>query len=333
MIVKIRGITVYIQGIRPCFVPKGAFFMIHPRLFLLLAVFVATAAVAFGCGQPNDAGAAEEGKLSAVTSFYTLYDFARKIGGEHANVTNLIPSGVEPHDWTPKIRDMTRMSQADLLIYNGAGFEGWIGDVLDSLPDRARRVTLEASDGIDLIRTGTGRQTVDPHTWVSPRSAIVMARNIRDGFVKADPANRSDYEANFQKLAGRLEQLDEEYKQALAPANLTAQEIVVTHRSFGYLCRDYGLEQISMMGYSPDAEPTAQDLRKISAFIKQHQVKAVFYEELVSDRLAKMLANDLNVELLVLNPLEGLTTEEADSGQDYVSVMQSNLQSLLKALQ
>src|SRR5690554_4783093 len=85
-------------------------------------------ALTVGCSGTNDFTI--EGKVNVVTTFYPLYDFTKKIGGEHVNVINLVPVGVEPHDWAPKPKDMVNITKADVFIYNGAGLEGWVDDFL-----------------------------------------------------------------------------------------------------------------------------------------------------------------------------------------------------------
>lgn len=292
-----------------------------------------------------------QGKINVVASFYPLYDFTRKIGGDHVNVINLVPAGVEPHDWSPKSRDITNMTQADMFVYVGAGFEGWVNDFLDSLKPEAKVTAVEASKGLKLIAAadevepGAGARQdshhehgdhdhdsgLDPHVWLSPVNAKIMAQTIKDNLVRLDPAHQADYEANFNKFAEQLDLLNDKYKNALSP--LAKKEIVVTHNSFGYLCKEYGLTQKPIMGLSPDAEPTSKDLQQINAFIREHNVKYIFFEELVSDKLAKTLAKDANIETLVLNPIEGLTDEQLNAGQDYLSIMEGNLKNLLKALQ
>lgn len=278
-----------------------------------------------------------EGKTNVVTSFYPLYDFAVKIGGDHASVVNLVPAGVEPHDWAPKSRDVSRINKSQLFIYQGAGFEPWVPDFLTSMPKDAAVRVVETSKGLDLLKAAeeAGNKSeggeFDPHAWLSPARAKKMAETIKDAYVQADPANKADYEANFKKLAGQFDDLDNEFRTQLA--RTSKKEIVVSHQAFAYLCRDYGLTQKAIMGLSPDAEPTAQDLKQIGDFVKANQVKYIFFEELVSDKLAKTLARDAKVDTLVLNPLEGLTDKQLKSGEDYFTVMHSNLQNLLKALQ
>ncbi|MFC4808363.1 metal ABC transporter substrate-binding protein [Paenibacillus sp. GCM10023250] len=295
----------------------------------LLAFFTA------GCGSAGQ-GKLVEGKLNVVTSFYPLYFLAQSIGGADANVVNLIPAGVEPHDWTPKSRDLDTASKAQLFLYNGAGLEGWVDDFLQGLPGDSKLVTVEASQGIALLpgnpedgETDSGR--ADPHTWVSPKSMLIMAKTVADQFVQVDPAHQAAYEANYEVLNGKLEALDREYATQLSAVK--KKDIVTSHRAFGYLARDYGLRQVAIMGLSPDAEPKARDLLRISKFVKANGIKTIFFEELVSDEIAKTLAREAKVSTMVLNPLEGLTPKQASKGDDYFSLMRANLQNLVQALQ
>jgi zinc transport system substrate-binding protein len=279
--------------------------------------------VAAGCSQPADLQL-QEGKVNVMTTIYPLYDFAAKIGGEHANVMNVVPAGVEPHDWTPKSRDMVNMSKAEVFVHNGVDLEGWVPDFLQSLKSDSKLIVMEASRNAELIDR-------DPHVWLSPKQSKVYAANIKDALIQADPAHQKEYEANYSTLIHKLDTLDRMYTEALSKT--TRKEIVVSHEAFAYLCRDYGLTQKAIMGLAAEAEPTARDIKEISDFIKEHQVKYIYFEELISDKLAKTLANDLRIDAMVLNPLEGLTENELRQGNDYFSVMESNLQNLLKGLQ
>jgi zinc transport system substrate-binding protein len=283
-----------------------------------------------------------KGKVNVVTTLYPLYYFAQQIGGDDAHVVNLVPAGVEPHDWTPKSRDLKIASEAQIFLYNGAGLEGWTGDFLKGLDSRNSRLIVTASEGIPLIQGnplanndqgahGKNALDVDPHTWVSPKSAIRMTENIRDAYIKADPAHREGYETRYNALQERLMALDGRFSTELA--GFKGRDIVVSHQAFGYLCRDYGLKQTALMGLSPDAEPRSQDIVNVIKFIKTHQIRAIFFEELVSNRLADTVANETNVQTLVLNPVEGLTPKQEQAGENYFSLMERNLQNLKKALQ
>lgn len=319
------------------------------KLMFTIALMSLGASLVAGCGNNASKPALIDGKINVVTSFYPLYDFTKKIGGEHVNAINLVPAGVEPHDWSPKSRDMKNMTKAELFVYQGAGFEGWVNDYLKSLNNDSNVKVVEASQGVELLKAAEEDEheheneneaghkekhdelQYDPHAWLSPVNAKKMSENIRDGLITVDPAHKADYEKNFDALAAQLTDLDKRYKQGLSA--IKKKEIAVSHQAFAYLCHDYGLTQMPIMGLSPDSEPTAKDLQAMNAFIKEHDVKYIFFEELVSDKLAKTLAKDANIETMVLNPLEGLTEEQIKAGEDYISVMDHNLKNLLKALQ
>lgn len=304
--------------------------MVRIKKILLIALLAVMAMLIVGCGSSSKATLVE-GKVNVVTSFYPLYEFTKEIGGEYVNAINLVPAGVEPHDWSPKSRDIKNMTQAQVFVYQGAGFEGWVKDFLGSLSADSTLKVVEASQGANLIKTAENKEEFDPHAWLSPLNAVKMANNIKDALISADPAHKEAYERNYASYAAKLNDLDARYKKELGQTS--KKEIAVSHQAFAYLCRDYGLTQLAIMGLSPDAEPTAQDLKKMNEYIKEHQLKYIFFEELVSDKLAKTLANDAKVDTMVLNPLEGLTEEQAKAGETYISVMDKNLKNLVIALQ
>ncbi|WP_411735159.1 metal ABC transporter substrate-binding protein [Paenibacillus sp. M2] len=321
--------------------------------FLILTLLVLSA-----CGQDSSNSAKiVEGKVNVVTTFYPVYAFTTAIGGEDANVINLLPTGVEPHDWTPKSQDIVNTSKAQLFFYNGAGLEGWVPNFLKSLNSDTQVKSVAVSEGVKLLTAegddghGHGEEHedehadehtdeatsedvadhhIDPHTWVSPKSAMIMAENIKNSLVETDPDHKAGYEQRYEELRTKLETLDQRFTDELA--NVPNNEIVVSHQAFGYLARDYGLTQHAIMGLSPDAEPTGQDIVKLAKLVKDEGIKYIFFEELVSDKLAKTLASEAGVETMVLNPVEGLTKEQATNGDDYFTLMEKNLQNLLIAL-
>ncbi|KTD86997.1 metal ABC transporter solute-binding protein, Zn/Mn family [Paenibacillus etheri] len=320
-------------------------------ILALVLVFTLTA-----CG-PKSSGSIVEGKVNVVTTFYPIYEFTREIGGDDINAINLLPVGVEPHDWTPRSQDIVNTSKAQLFLYNGAGLEGWVPNFLKGLDSSSKVEAVEVSKGIDLIMTdeddghdhgGSSEEDhheddadhnshsgdslhTDPHTWVSPKSAIIMARNIKDSLLSVDPEHKDGYEERYNKLAERLQALDSKFEQELT--KLPNHEIVVSHQAFSYLARDYGLDQHAIMGLSPDAEPRGQDLVNLAKLVKDEGIKYIFFEELVSDKLAKTLAAEAGVSTMVLNPVEGLTAEQEKNGDNYFTLMEKNLQNLIMALQ
>lgn len=329
------------------------------RLFMTVALCSIMMLIVSACG--SNSGSSSQGKISedkfnVVTSFYPIYEFTKAIGGDDVNVINLLPTGVEPHDWTPRSQDIVNTSKAGLFLYNGAGLEAWVPNFLKGLDKDSNVKAVEVSAGIHLIDSeeeehthegeehddhaheneqheddGHNHGSIDPHTWVSPKSALVMAENIKNSLVEADPEHKTGYEERYGELKQQLEDLDTKFTEQLS--NVSQKEIVVSHQAFGYLARDYGLTQHSIMGLSPDAEPTGQDIVKLAKLVKEEGIRYIFFEELVSDKLAKTLASEAGVETMVLNPVEGLTKEQLENGDNYFTLMEKNLQNLITALQ
>ena len=283
-------------------------------------------------------------RLAVVASFYPLHEFARRVGGDRVEVTALVPAGVEPHDWEPSPQDVTRLGRAGVFVYNGAGLEPWVGKLLDAarapslvVVDATRTIALRAADlpGHDDRgrRSGAGRQgpAPDPHVWLDPVLAQAQVEAIRAGLAKAEPASATAFEANARAFSEELAALHREFEQGLAAC--ARRDVVTSHAAFGYLATRYGLTVVPIMGLAPEAEPSPAELAHIVRFARQRQVRAVFFETLVSPRLAETLAREIGARTLVLNPLEGLTPEEVAAGKSYPSVMRENLQSLRAGLE
>lgn len=467
------------------------------------------------------------GKLNIVASFYPMYDFAKRIAGDYADVTCLVPAGTEPHDWEPSSKDMKTIQEADFLIYNGAGMEHWVKDVLDGLGSDTKLVSVETSKGVNLLsleedddhdhdhakevktfedsevkdrslsdwsgewqsayplakdgsldkafkekaedgkmsaeeykayyikgfETDISKITIkdnsityvydsgktvsaeykyvgffiqnwstgtkgamyrfeavdhnagapiyvefndhmiesahaehfhirmsnesfdaivdpenrwptfypanltpeqvseelashgksghshnhdhdhggtDPHVWLSPLNAKIQMKNICDALSEKDSEHKTEYAANLDKANADFDTLDSEFHKGLDP--LPNKTIVVSHQAFGYLCEAYGLTQMPIEGVEADAEPNAQEMKEITEFVKEHNVKVIFTEELVSPKVAQAIAEATGARVEELNPLEGLTDEELKAGEDYLSVMRDNLKALEGAL-
>ncbi|MEA5059275.1 MAG: metal ABC transporter substrate-binding protein [Candidatus Pelethousia sp.] len=323
------------------------------RILLLSLLVVLAVLTCMGCGNaqhsgiPNADGAQlQDGQISVYASFYPMYDFARKIGGEKVHVVNMVPEGSEPHDWEPTAADIAGLENARVFIYNGAGLEHWAEDVLASLQNQ-ELIAVETSAGITLMEghdhhhedgdaheedaREEGQAVYDPHVWLNPLNAKKQMEAIKNAFVQADPANRQVYEANYEKNAADLDKLDEEFKATLA--GLPKREIVVAHEAFGYLCDAYGLTQVGIEGLTPDSEPDPARMAEIIDFAKAHDVGVIFFEELVSPKVAETVAKAIGAQTAVLSPIEGLSDEQRLAGDDYFAVMRQNLTALKAALQ
>lgn len=311
------------------------------RLSALVCACTLSLSLLTGCGtQPADT-AAGDGRLRVLTSFYPMYDFACKIGGDCIDVTNMVPSGTEPHDWEPSTNDLKNLEKADVFIYNGADMEPWADDLLVSRSDTLR--VVEASENVEL-RTTDGEHEhahehegadhhhgdFDPHVWLDPENAKIEMEAIRDALCAADPENSTVFQSNYEKYAAELDALDAEFREKLAP--LPNRTIVVAHEAFGYLCDAYGLTQVGIEGLSPDSEPDPGRMAEVIDFVREHSISTIFFEELVSPKVAEAIASETGAQAKMLSPLDGLSDEQAAAGADYFSVMHDNLAALMEAL-
>lgn len=271
-----------------------------------------------GCGEAP----APTGKPLVVASVYPIYDFTRQVAGDRAQVLSLVPPGVEPHDWEPSPQDLARLGKARLFVYNGAGFEPWVDRV-------AREAAREGALAVKAVE-GLAPIDADPHLWLDPVLAQSMVENIRAALARADPPGGAAYAEHARAFSARLQTLHRAFETGLA--RCARRDLVVSHAAFRYLARRYRLSVVPVMGLAPEAEPSPAQLAAIVRFARERKVKYIFFETLVSPRLAETLAREVGAQTLVLNPIEGLTKEEAAAGKDYVALMEDNLRNLRTAL-
>lgn len=300
-----------------------------------VSMLALVAVLAAGCEQAPPPAAA---RPLVVATFYPLYEFSRQVAGDRMEVITLVPPGVEPHDWEPAPPDIARLRTARVLIFNGGGLEPWIDKLAADLEEA---VVIDTTDGFELKSPppaghthGHGKQDDhgrDPHVWLDPMLAQAQVEAIRGGLTRADPGGAEVYAQNARAYTERLSALHRAFEDGLRQC--ARRDIVVSHAAFGHLARRYDLRQVPVMGLTPEAEPSPADLARIVRFARQERVQYIFFETLVSPRLAETLAREIGARTLVLNPVEGLTKDEAAAGKSYVTLMEDNLQNLRTALE
>ena len=256
------------------------------------------------------------GKLQIYTSIYPIYDFTKKIGGEKITVYNMTKAGAEPHDFEITSKDMANLSKADLFIYNGGGMEHWVDSVKNALNIKY----VDSSSNIN------NQNNLDPHFWLSPKNAKIQMENIKNGLIEIDSENKNYYESNYNLYASRLDKFDNKIKNSLS--NIKNRNLVLTHPAFGHFCKEYSLTQIAIA--RDEADPKA--MAEIITFIKNNDIKAIFYEEFSSSKLVDSIAKETQIKILTLNPIESLSEKNIEAGEDYFSIMEKNLISLLDGL-
>jgi zinc transport system substrate-binding protein len=298
----------------------------------LTALLAGSALGLTACGSDDDG----TGRVQVVAAFYPLQYVAERVAGEHAEVTNLTQPGKEPHDLELAPNQVAALADADLVIYE-SDFQTAVDAAVDENRDGP---SVDASKVVDLATVAgehgdeeSGHDEhehgeFDPHFWQDPLKMVDLTKAVAAKLAKVDPDHAADYTANAAALTRDLQVLDGEFATGLTGCK--RDTVVVNHDAFEYLAR-YGLHLESIVGLSPDAEPTAHALAALHDLIKEDGITTVFSETLASKKSAEALAGDLDITTAVLDPLEGLTSEAEDNGGNYLTVMRQNLAALQKA--
>jgi zinc transport system substrate-binding protein len=271
--------------------------IILPCLILLVA-----------CGSRSGDGS----KTKVVAAFYPLAYAAEQIGGGSVSVENLTPAGAEPHDLEVSPQDVADLKSADLVLLLGHGFQRQV----ESAAGHGKNVLL-LLDTPDLDRHANN----DPHVWLDPLRYALLAQRI--GGALHRPAAAKEF-------VRRLRALDREYARGLA--HCARDEIVTSHEAFAYLAERYHVKQVAITGLTPEAEPSPQDLQRTIDTVRRTHATTVYFETLVSPRLAQTVASEAGARTAVLDPIEGISKTREKQGVNYFTVMRANLAALRKGL-
>jgi len=273
-------------------------------------------------------------KLTVAATFYPLAHFAEQVGGEHVQVINMTPNGIEPHDYEPTPQDLAELEEVDLFLYNGAGLDPWAETIAPNLAAKGI-TTLRATERIDLLEghdeheEEEQHEATDPHAWLDPTYALYIVGQIRDELVAIDPENAATYNGNAATYVSTLQLLEKHYREDLA--DCTLREIIVSHDAYRYMATRYDFATHAIAGLSPDEEPSAQRIAELADLAKEKGIDTIFFEELVSPDLAQTIADEVGAQTNVLHTIEGLTPGQS-AGATYMSLMYENLESLKLAM-
>jgi zinc transport system substrate-binding protein len=305
-----------------------------------IAILIPLAMIATAqTGRPAQQDREEQKKMTVIASFYPLYEFASKVAGGRAEVSSLVPAGIEPHDWEPTAEDISRGRSADVLVINGAGFERWANDM-------KAKVIANTSEGIEFdhreekemgddehVHEGGGVVVgVNPHIWLDPVLAKHQIDKIRNVMARSDPANADYYNQNAGRFSAELDSLDAFIRSELADCDKS--DFIAFHDAFIYFSERYGLRQHSIHGVSPEGEILPQTIQQIIKLANELDINVIYSEDLVDSRLADTIANEIpNGRVLVLSPIEGVDKDEQAAGIGYIDKMMQNIASLKEGLQ
>ncbi len=267
-------------------------------------------------------------KLNVVASFYPLQFFTEQIGKDNVQVVSLVPPGVDVHDWEPTPQDIVRIQSSPVFIYQGIG-EFWSDAIVKTI-DKSKSVVIRTSDGITFFQDNETGQ-FDPHIWLDPVLVKQQVDTIAAGLSKSDPAHQEAYMKNAAEFKQRLDALDQEFKAGLS--NCKHDAIITSHLAFRYITSRYGYKQAAISGMAHEEEPSAETIAGLVEYAKEHNIKIIFFETLLSPRVSETIANEIGGQTLVLNPIEGLTKEEIAAGENWLTVQEQNLKNMRFALE
>jgi zinc transport system substrate-binding protein len=318
-----------------------------PRALATAAAALLALTGVTACSNDDSPAGADPQRVDVVAGFYPLQFLAERIGGDAVAVTNLARPGAEPHDLELNPGQVGQLSEAELIVYLH-GFQPAVDEAVEqNAGDRAFDVAtvqplLDATaGGHDHGHDGEEDEHAeeeehadeasdgakDPHVWLDPIRLATIGDKLAERLAAVDPDRAGDYTGRAAALRTELEQLDTEFSEGLKTCQ--RREIVVSHTAFGYLAQKYQLEQIGISGLTPEDEPSPQRLAAVAEEAREHQATTIFFETLVSPKVAETIAREVGAKTAVLDPIEGLS---AENGADYLSVMRTNLQTLRTAL-
>lgn len=319
-------------------------------VLLILAVGVT------GCAQNTAAKNADSaGKISIVTTIFPVYDFARAIVGDQAELTMLVKPAAEVHSYDPSPADIIKIQEADVFIYIGGENDAWVSTILESmdtsnkkiirLMDAVKPVEEETVEGMEAeeeeVATETTQNKTEPaeeeieydeHIWTSPKNAILMVNEIAAVLAEIDPPNAAVYTQNAATYTAQIQAVDDEIAGIVA-ASPNKLLVFGDRFPFRYFVDEFGLNyKAAFPGCSTDTEASAGTLAYLMNTIKENNIKYVYYIELSNQNIAKAISEQTGAGLLQLHSVHNVTKDDFDAGATYVSIMQQNVENLRKGL-
>ena len=312
--------------------------MFQKAAALLLSLTILMGATACSNGSPTEqqgsssaesTSSAEAEKIPVSVTFNAMKEFVEAVGKDRVEVATIIPDGTEPHDFEPKAQDLAALSNAKIFVYNGFGMEAWVDDAIKSA-NNSSLITVEASKGAEPIQNTEEEEIeehgqYDPHLWLSLKGAELEVKNIKEARVRADPSNKEIYETNCNDYVAQLEKLYTEYQGKFQ--SVKKKSFVTGHAAFGYLCRDFGLEQNSVEDVFAEGEPSAQQMTELVKYCKENQVTTIFAEEMASPEVSKTLADEVGAKVETIYTIEG-----GEDDKSYLERMEDNLSKIYDSL-
>jgi zinc/manganese transport system substrate-binding protein len=301
------------------------------RIVRLLLVVSISAALVFTAAC-SSAAPTSSGPLRVLATENFLGDIARNVTGTHLQVGDLLPPGVDPHEYQPKPLDVARLSQAQVLIVNGLGYETWLQKTLDSLSTQPRLIVATA--GLVPAPDPTGEHPQgDPHMWMNPLNTVSYVEQIRLGLSQADPAGKDIYAANAAAYTRQLQALDVWVKDQVAQLPPGRRLLVTNHDALCYFASAYGFKIVGAIipSLSTDASPSARQLADLIQAIRTTGAPAVFLDVGENQKLAQQIASETGVKVFANLYVETLSAPNGPA-PTYIDMIKHDVTVIVDAL-
>lgn len=319
------------------------------KLSIVLIGLVSAAFIATGCASnkavvnEGSAEAAPSDKIQVIATLFPQYDFTKAVAGDKADVRLLMPPGTESHSYDPTPKDIVDIQSADVFIYTSVAMEPWVEELLKKIGpetlvvDATKGVTYYTAEQIGIAPLESDGHSdnasgVDPHVWLDPANAGIMAKNVAEALETVLPEEKTYFDDRLAAYQKELTDLDSKIQTTLD--KYPNRSIVFAgHYAFGYFTKKYNLSYHSpYAGFSPDTEPSPQKIAEMVDFMKSENQKVVYYEELIDPKIARVIADESSAKLLMLHAAHNVSKDDLANGLTYISIMTSNLEKLEEGL-
>ena len=295
--------------------------MTRPFLRTPFAVLAAT----LGCF-----GAASAAPLKVASLSSVLSDVARNVGGEKAQVEEIVKGGVDPHEFVPSPSDVQQVADAGVVLVSGKGMEGYLSK-LEEGTDAKKFVDVGNKIGASLQLEDEGRTIEDPHWWHSVANVKKAADVVRDALSAADPADRDAFAAHDAAYQAKLDGLDKAIRLKVAELGRDKRKLVTSHDAFQYFARDYGFKIYPIEGVSTAEEPSTRKVAELLGTIKQEKVKAVFFENTQNPKVIAQITKETGAAVGGELYADGLGAPGGDAAT-YLDMMRHNADTIVNSL-
>jgi len=278
-----------------------------------------------GLAVPADAA---QPKKRIVTTFTIIQDMAQNVAGDAAIVESITKPGAEIHGYEPTPQDIVKAQKADLVLWNGLNLERWFEKFFGNLKNVPRAVLTEGIEPLG-IEEGPYTGKPNPHSWMSPRNAVIYVENIRRALVKLDSANAAIYNANAAAYTAKFTLIEESVRVELAKIPADRRWLVTSEGAFPYLARNYELKELFLWAVNADQQGTPQQVRKVIDGVRANRIPVIFSESTVSDKPARQVAKETGARYGGVLYVDSLTGPDGPA-PTYLRLMEYNARTIVK---